>query len=76
MDRSKSWIIREALGERRAEEERRHELAKEALRGVDEGHVLSHEEVLARAALKAQARAKDSMVLRARLGGAPAGSRL
>lgn len=60
MDRSKSWIIREALREWLAEEERRHELTKEALRGVDEGDVLSHEEVLARVALKkAHAGAKD-----------------
>lgn len=60
IERTKSWIIREALREWLAEEERRHELTKEGLRDIDEGRIVSHEDVLAMVALKkAQARAKD-----------------
>ena len=60
MERSKSWIIRQALREWLAEEERRHELTMEGLRDIDEGRVVSHEDILAMVALKkAQARAKE-----------------
>lgn len=60
IERSKSWIIREALRDWLAEEERRHELTKEAMRDFDEGRVVSHEDVLAMLALKKiQARTKD-----------------
>lgn len=44
--RNRSWIVRQALAEWLAEEQRRHELTLEALRSVDEGRTLSHEEVL------------------------------
>jgi predicted transcriptional regulator len=47
IDRSKSWIIREAVAEWLAEEERRHELTLEAMKQVDEGLTFTHEEVLA-----------------------------
>ena len=47
MDRSKSWIIREALGEWLAERQRRYELTLEALRSVDEGRTYTHDEILA-----------------------------
>jgi predicted transcriptional regulator len=47
MDRSKSWIVREAVSQWLADEQRRHELTLEALRGVDEGRTIPHEEVLA-----------------------------
>jgi predicted transcriptional regulator len=47
MDRSKSWIVREAVAQWLAEEERRYELTLEALRSVDEGRTIPHEEVLA-----------------------------
>lgn len=47
MERSKSWIVREAVGQWLAEEQRRHELTLEALKGVDEGRTIPHEEVLA-----------------------------
>ena len=47
MERSKSWIVREAVGQWLAEEQRRHELTLEALKGVDEGRTVPHEEVLA-----------------------------
>jgi predicted transcriptional regulator len=47
IDRSKSWIVRQALTEWLAEEQRRYELTLEALRDVDEGRTIPHEEVLA-----------------------------
>jgi predicted transcriptional regulator len=47
IDRSKSWIVRQAVSEWLAEEQRRHELTLEALKSVDEGRTFSHEEVLA-----------------------------
>lgn len=47
IDRSKSWIVREAVSQWLAEEERRYELTLEALRDVDEGRTIPHEEVLA-----------------------------
>ena len=48
IDRSKSWIIRQAVSEWLAEEQRRHELTLEALKCVDEGRTIPHEEVIAR----------------------------
>jgi predicted transcriptional regulator len=48
MGRSKSWIVRQAVGEWLAEEQRRYELTLEALKSVDEGRTIPHEEVLAR----------------------------
>jgi len=47
IDRSKSWIVREAVAEWLAEEQRRHELTLEALKDVDEGRTIPHEDVLA-----------------------------
>jgi predicted transcriptional regulator len=47
IDRSKSWIVRQALAEWLAEEQRRYELTLEALKSVDEGRTIPHEEVLA-----------------------------
>ena len=41
IERSKSWIVREALSQWPAEEQRRHDLTVEALKDVDEGRVLS-----------------------------------
>ena len=46
--RSKSWIVRQALGEWLAEEQRRYQLTLEALQSVDEGRLISHEEILER----------------------------
>ena len=45
IDRSKSWIVREAVAEWLAEEQRRHELTLEALKSVDEGRTYTQEEV-------------------------------
>ena len=47
IDRSKSWIVRLAVSEWLAEEQRRHELTLEALKDVDEGRTIPHEDVLA-----------------------------
>lgn len=46
IDRSKSWIIREAVADWLAEEQRRYDLTLEALKDVDEGRVIPHEDVL------------------------------
>lgn len=47
MDRSKSWIVRQAVSEWLAEEQRRHQLTLEALKSIDEGRTIPHEEVVA-----------------------------
>lgn len=44
IDRSKSWIVREAIGEWLAEEQRRYEMTLEALAEVDQGRTVSHEQ--------------------------------
>ena len=49
LDRSKSWIVREAVSDWLAEEQRRHELTLEALADVEAGRTFSHEDVLAMA---------------------------
>jgi predicted transcriptional regulator len=60
IDRSKSWIIREAVSEWLSEEQHRHELTLEALRDVDENRTSSHEEVKAWASeQKRKARAQS-----------------
>ena len=46
IDRSKSWILRQAVMEWLAEEQRRYELTLEALADVDAGRTIPHEEVL------------------------------
>ncbi len=46
IDRTKSWIVRQALTEWLAEEELRYELTLDALKSVDEGRTFTHEEVL------------------------------
>ena len=46
LDRSKSWIVREAVSQWLAEEQRRYELTLEALRDVDDGRTISQEEML------------------------------
>lgn len=56
IQRSKSWIICQALAEWLAEEQHRHELTLEGLTDIDEGRVPSHEEILAWVAVKRRAR--------------------
>jgi len=45
IDRSKSWIVREALIQWLAEEQRRYDLTLEALTDVDEGRVIDQSEL-------------------------------
>ena len=45
IDRSKSWIVRQAVAEWLAEEQRRYELTLEALKSVDEGRTFTQEEI-------------------------------
>lgn len=59
MDRSKSWIVREAVKQWLADEQRRHELTLEALKGVDEGRTIPHEEVLAMVEQRKRERRED-----------------
>lgn len=47
IDRSKSWIVRQAISQWLAEEQRRYVLTIEALKDVDEGRTIPHEDVLA-----------------------------
>ena len=55
LDRSKSWIVREALNAWLAEEQRRYELTLEALKDVDEGRVIAHDDILKMVALRKRA---------------------
>jgi predicted transcriptional regulator len=58
IDRSKSWIVRQALIEWLAEEQRRYELTLEAMKSVDEGRTLTQEEVERHFAQRRKARAR------------------
>lgn len=46
LDRSKSWIIKEALTNMLAERERRHQSIQAGLADVDAGRVVSHSEMV------------------------------
>ena len=58
IDRSKSWIVRQALSEWLAEEQRRYELTLEALKSMDEGRTYSQEEIEKHFAAKRKARSR------------------
>ena len=58
IDRSKSWIVREAVAEWLAEEQRRHELTLEALKDVDEGRTFTQEEIEKHFAARREARSR------------------
>lgn len=45
IDRTKSWIVREAVTEWLAEEQRRYELTLEAMKSMDEGRSFTQTEV-------------------------------
>jgi len=60
IDRSKSWIVRQALVEWLAEEQRRYELTLEAMKSVDEGRTLTQEEVEEHFAERRKARARPN----------------
>jgi predicted transcriptional regulator len=58
IDRSKSWIVREAVAEWLAEEQRRHELTLQAMKSMDEGRSFSQEEIEAHYAERREARSR------------------
>jgi len=62
IDRSKSWIVRAAVTEWLAEEQRRYELTLEALTSVDEGRTFTQEEVEKHFAARRTARARAKRV--------------
>jgi predicted transcriptional regulator len=60
IERSKSWIIRQAVSEWLAEEQRRDELTREALAQVDAGETFTQEEVERYFADKRKARSRTA----------------
>ena len=58
IDRSKSWIVREAVAEWLAEEQRRYDLTLEALKSVDEGRAFTQEEIEKHFAARRKARSR------------------
>lgn len=46
LERSRGWIVKQALTEFVAQEERRHALTLEALADVDAGRTIVHQEVM------------------------------
>lgn len=58
IDRSKSWIVRQAVTEWLAEEQRRHELTLEALKSVDEGRTYTQDEIEQHYAARRKARSQ------------------
>jgi predicted transcriptional regulator len=58
IDRSKSWIVRQAVTQWMAEEQRRHELTLEALISVDEERTLTQDEVEKHFAERRKSRAR------------------
>ncbi|HIC3732424.1 TPA: CopG family ribbon-helix-helix protein [Salmonella enterica subsp. enterica serovar Schwarzengrund] len=46
LDRSKSWVIKEALLSMLAERERRHQSIQAGLADVDAGRVVSHSDIV------------------------------
>ena len=58
IDRSKSWIVREAVAEWLAEEQRRYELTLEALKSVDEGRTFTQKEIEKHFAARRKARSR------------------
>lgn len=60
IDRSKSWIVREAVADWLAEEQRRHEMTLEAMKSVDEGRTLTQEEVEKHFAERRKARSRSA----------------
>lgn len=62
MDRSKSWIVRQAVAEWLAEEQRRYELTLEAMKSVEEGRSFSQEEVEKHFAARRRTRSRATRV--------------
>jgi predicted transcriptional regulator len=64
IDRTKSWIVRQAVSEWLAEEQRRHELTLEALKSVDEGRTFTQEEIEEHYAARRKARSDAARAAR------------
>lgn len=47
LERSRGWVVKQALAAWVDQEEERHRLTLEALADVDSGHLVDHEKVLA-----------------------------
>ena len=45
MDRSKAWIVKQALSNYVAEEQAKYEMTLEAMRSVEEGRFMRHEDI-------------------------------
>jgi predicted transcriptional regulator len=60
IDRSKSWIVRQAVTEWLADERRRYELTLEAMNSMDEGRSFSQEEVERHFDARRKARARGT----------------
>ena len=60
LDRSKSWIVREAVGEWLAEEQRRYELTLDALKSADEGRTHSQDDIEKHFAARRKARSRTA----------------
>jgi len=56
IDRSKSWIVREAVADWLAEEQRRYEMTVEAIASMDNGQSLAQDEVEKHFAVRRKAR--------------------
>ena len=55
-DRTRSWIVREALAQWLGEEEQRYRLTRDAMQSVTDGRTVSHDEAEARIAAHRNAR--------------------
>lgn len=62
MDRSKSWIVRQAVAEWLAEEQRRYDLTLEAMKSVAAGKSYSQEEVEKHFEARRKARSRTARV--------------
>lgn len=60
IDRSKSWIVREAVVEWLAEEQRRFELTLEAMTSIDEGRSFTQDEVEKHVASRRKVRSRSA----------------
>jgi len=58
IDRTKSWIVRQAVAEWLAEERRRDELTWEAMKSVDDGDFLTQGEVEKQLAARRKSRSR------------------
>ncbi|HEX4855692.1 MAG TPA: ribbon-helix-helix domain-containing protein [Limnobacter sp.] len=45
MDRSKAWVVKQALNQYVEEEQAKYEMTLEAIKSIDEGNFVTHEEM-------------------------------